>query len=96
MYIKRVSNSSVVLFPLICITLVILFSLQVIIQGFRSYRDQTCPEDFNPRHNIIGTLFYFFVLLDNELGFYKNKIFHFLSVGRNGSGKSNFFQGKTL
>ncbi|KAF5405707.1 hypothetical protein PHET_00673 [Paragonimus heterotremus] len=39
---------------------------KVIIQGFRSYRDQTCPEEFSPNHNII--------------------------VGRNGSGKSNFFQ----
>jgi len=38
---------------------------QVIIQGFRSYRDQTVIEPFSPRHNVI--------------------------VGRNGSGKSNFF-----
>ncbi|KAL3314761.1 Structural maintenance of chromosomes protein 3 [Cichlidogyrus casuarinus] len=39
---------------------------KVIIQGFRSYRDQTVTEEFSPHHNII--------------------------VGRNGSGKSNFFQ----
>ncbi|KAK7110449.1 structural maintenance of chromosomes protein 3-like [Littorina saxatilis] len=38
---------------------------QVIIQGFRSYRDQTVVEPFSPKHNVI--------------------------VGRNGSGKSNFF-----
>lgn len=38
---------------------------QVIIQGFRSYKDQTIVEPFSPRHNVI--------------------------VGRNGSGKSNFF-----
>ncbi|KAI0216956.1 Structural maintenance of chromosomes protein 3 [Lamellibrachia satsuma] len=38
---------------------------QVIIQGFRSYRDQTIVEPFSSRHNVI--------------------------VGRNGSGKSNFF-----
>jgi len=38
---------------------------QVIIQGFRSYRDQTVVEPFSSKHNII--------------------------VGRNGSGKSNFF-----
>ncbi|PAA80750.1 hypothetical protein BOX15_Mlig028690g1 [Macrostomum lignano] len=38
---------------------------KVIIQGFRSYRDQISPEEFSSRHNII--------------------------VGRNGSGKSNFF-----
>ncbi|XP_032229709.1 structural maintenance of chromosomes protein 3 [Nematostella vectensis] len=38
---------------------------QVIIQGFRSYRDQTIIEPFSSKHNVI--------------------------VGRNGSGKSNFF-----
>jgi len=38
---------------------------QVIIQGFRSYRDQTVIEPFSPKHNVV--------------------------VGRNGSGKSNFF-----
>lgn len=43
----------------------IMYIKQVIIQGFRSYRDQTIIEPFSPKHNII--------------------------VGRNGSGKSNFF-----
>ncbi|XP_028403208.1 structural maintenance of chromosomes protein 3-like [Dendronephthya gigantea] len=38
---------------------------QVIIQGFRSYRDQVIIDPFSPKHNVI--------------------------VGRNGSGKSNFF-----
>ncbi|KAI4138743.1 MAG: hypothetical protein L6R39_006635, partial [Caloplaca ligustica] len=38
---------------------------QIIIQGFKSYKDQTVIEPFSPRHNVI--------------------------VGRNGSGKSNFF-----
>uniref|UniRef100_A0A4W5PPP8 Structural maintenance of chromosomes protein n=1 Tax=Hucho hucho TaxID=62062 RepID=A0A4W5PPP8_9TELE len=38
---------------------------QVIIQGFRSYRDQTVVDPFSPKSNVI--------------------------VGRNGSGKSNFF-----
>ncbi|GLV31613.1 Structural maintenance of chromosomes 3 [Carabus blaptoides fortunei] len=38
---------------------------QVIIQGFKSYRDQTIVEPFDKRHNVV--------------------------VGRNGSGKSNFF-----
>ncbi|KAK6174533.1 hypothetical protein SNE40_017790 [Patella caerulea] len=38
---------------------------QMIIQGFRSYRDQTIIEPFSSKHNVI--------------------------VGRNGSGKSNFF-----
>ncbi|KAM0705819.1 hypothetical protein Q7P35_007179 [Cladosporium inversicolor] len=38
---------------------------QIIIQGFKSYKDQTIVEPFSPKHNVI--------------------------VGRNGSGKSNFF-----
>ncbi|KAF5286913.1 hypothetical protein FQA39_LY00446 [Lamprigera yunnana] len=38
---------------------------QMIIQGFKSYRDQTVVEPFDKRHNVV--------------------------VGRNGSGKSNFF-----
>ncbi|KAJ5908797.1 Chromosome segregation protein SudA [Penicillium taxi] len=38
---------------------------QIIIQGFKSYKDQTVIEPFSPKHNVI--------------------------VGRNGSGKSNFF-----
>lgn len=38
---------------------------QVIIQGFKSYREQTVLEPFDKRHNVV--------------------------VGRNGSGKSNFF-----
>ena len=42
-----------------------MFIKQVIIQGFKSYRDQTVVEPFDPGHNVV--------------------------VGRNGSGKSNFF-----
>ena len=38
---------------------------QIIVQGFKSYRDQTIIEPFDPGHNVV--------------------------VGRNGSGKSNFF-----
>lgn len=38
---------------------------QIIIQGFKSYREQTVVEPFDKRHNVV--------------------------VGRNGSGKSNFF-----
>ncbi|XP_055912358.1 structural maintenance of chromosomes protein 3 [Eupeodes corollae] len=38
---------------------------QIIIQGFKSYKDQTVVEPFDKRHNVV--------------------------VGRNGSGKSNFF-----
>lgn len=28
--------------------------VQVIIQGFRSYRDQTVVDPFSPKHNVIG------------------------------------------
>ncbi|KAG2211831.1 hypothetical protein INT47_004517 [Mucor saturninus] len=38
---------------------------QIIIQGFKSYKDQTTIDPFSPQHNVV--------------------------VGRNGSGKSNFF-----
>lgn len=41
------------------------FFFQIIIQGFKSYREQTIVEPFDKRHNVV--------------------------VGRNGSGKSNFF-----
>lgn len=43
------------------------FLPQIIIQGFKSYREQTVVEPFDKRHNVV--------------------------VGRNGSGKSNFFYG---
>ncbi|TKA25346.1 hypothetical protein B0A50_06250 [Salinomyces thailandicus] len=42
-----------------------MFIKQIVIQGFKSYKDQTIIEPFSPKHNVI--------------------------VGRNGSGKSNFF-----
>ncbi|KAJ6669057.1 hypothetical protein lerEdw1_007866 [Lerista edwardsae] len=48
---------------------------QVIIQGFRSYRDQTIVDPFSSKHNVIG-----------KFGLYS-------VLGRNGSGKSNFFYG---
>lgn len=28
--------------------------LQVIIHGFKSYREQTVVEPFDPRHNVVG------------------------------------------
>ena len=31
---------------------------QVIIEGFRSYREQTVIEPFSPRHNVIGKIFF--------------------------------------
>jgi structural maintenance of chromosome 3 (chondroitin sulfate proteoglycan 6) len=61
---------------------------QVIIQGFKSYREQTVVEPFHPGHNVVGTCTYmsmFSTLLLNTLC---------ILVGRNGSGKSNFFYGK--
>jgi len=33
---------------------IVLFLSQVIIQGFRSYRDQTVVEPFSSGHNVIG------------------------------------------
>lgn len=33
---------------------VLLVCVQVIIQGFRSYRDQTVVDPFSPKHNVIG------------------------------------------
>ncbi|KAI9234873.1 MAG: hypothetical protein BYD32DRAFT_74798 [Podila humilis] len=42
-----------------------MFIKQIIIQGFKSYKDQTITEPFSGQHNVV--------------------------VGRNGSGKSNFF-----
>lgn len=51
----------------VCENVILPLFLQVIIQGFKSYRDQTVVEPFDKRHNVV--------------------------VGRNGSGKSNFFYG---
>ena len=126
--------------------------LQVIIQGFRSYRDQTIIEPFSPKHNIIGRYCYLLVpamvrsvadlescycfiifaavivwgrhcatsvsaacfivaLKDNELFMWDLTragiwlimfslqclvtVFLLSLVGRNGSGKSNFFFGES-
>lgn len=52
------------IFQCILFTFSLIFS-QIIIQGFKSYREQTVVEPFDKRHNVV--------------------------VGRNGSGKSNFF-----
>lgn len=35
------------------------FYNQVIIQGFKSYREQTVVEPFDPRHNVVGMYNYF-------------------------------------
>lgn len=39
------------------------FFFQLIIQGFRSYKEQTCVEPFSPRHNVIGKWELFFSLI---------------------------------
>ena len=31
-----------------------MFIKQVVIEGFRSYREQTVVDPFSPRHNVIG------------------------------------------
>lgn len=31
--------------------------LQIIIQGFKSYREQTVIDPFDPRHNVVGMYF---------------------------------------
>ena len=103
---------------------------QVIIQGFRSYRDQTVVDPFSPKHNVIGELcsvcsfwLHFLIVAVLFLSFDpihvntatalpvswldgESKIsvavvelshiwlFYPIIVGRNGSGKSNFFYGK--
>lgn len=59
---------------------------QVIISGFKSYRDETIIEPFSSRHNVIGL----FSLFLNWLLFLQPS-FVLFAVGRNGSGKSNFF-----
>lgn len=58
---------------------------QVIIQGFRSYRDETIIEPFSSRYNIIG----------KRPDVFSRSCSHrsTLLVGRNGCGKSNFFFG---
>ena len=33
-----------------------LLILQIIIQGFKSYREQTIIDPFDPRHNVVGKL----------------------------------------
>lgn len=62
------------------------YLVQVIIQGFKSYKDQTTIDPFSPKHNVIGKRF-------SKLSTGK---LTFAIVGRNGSGKSNFFAGKTV
>lgn len=32
----------------------ILYFFQIIIQGFKSYREQTVIDPFDPRHNVVG------------------------------------------
>lgn len=63
LYCVGLSKITITTIIIICIC-----NFQIIIQGFKSYKDQTIVEPFDKRHNVV--------------------------VGRNGSGKSNFFYGK--
>lgn len=66
MYIKQVRNPSCIdYYPVMgggtsgyCKPARVLVPVQVIIQGFRSYRDQTIVDPFSPRHNVISEYMY--------------------------------------
>ena len=49
MYIKQVSRIKIISFKTYYYN-----CAQVIIQGFRSYKDQTVIEPFSPKHNVIS------------------------------------------
>ena len=60
--------------------------MKVILHGFRSYRDQTVIDPFSPKNNVVGES------LANTVKI-SFTVFLVFPVGRNGSGKSNFFYG---
>ncbi|GJW53867.1 structural maintenance of chromosomes protein 3 [Tanacetum coccineum] len=63
---------------------------QVIIEGFKSYKEQVATEDFSPKVNCVGMILFHIIAYSRFLTLYLygeyQKIF-----GANGSGKSNFF-----
>ena len=70
---------------------------QVIIQGFKSYRDQTRTDPFSDKINVIGEHSRRNVQLAAHVlhpRIYRNMVLPAHAVGANGSGKSNFFDGK--
>jgi AAA15 family ATPase/GTPase len=67
----------------------------IVIRGFKSYKDEVRMDDLSPKHNAIG----------NRLLFAKPRLSVVVLcccsiscpiVGRNGTGKSNFFDGKAV
>ena len=63
--------------------------MKVILHGFRSYRDQTVIEPFSPKNNVVGECVCWNRVNTTPLFF----CIIIYTVGRNGSGKSNFFYG---
>lgn len=51
------------------------FCDQVIIQGFKSYREQTVVEPFDPRHNVVGMCIYFIYIILTVYNMFFNQIY---------------------
>lgn len=51
------------------------FCDQVIIQGFKSYREQTVVEPFDPRHNVVGMCIYFIYIILMVYNMFFNQIY---------------------
>lgn len=68
---------------------------QVIVEGFKCYKDRIEAEPFSPRHNVVGAPSAahraYAKLASSEPAMAAR-----LAVGANGSGKSNFFAGPSL
>ncbi|KAJ3340772.1 Structural maintenance of chromosomes protein 3 [Gonapodya sp. JEL0774] len=67
---------------------------EVTISGFKSYKNQTTLEEFDPGHNVIGDVTTPGAAFDRKsllLGPFSLNLSALRVVGRNGSGKSNFF-----
>ena len=72
---------------------------QVIIEGFKTYKDQTIAEPFSPKINTIGETRLAEVAKHALLRCARHQLVLPLlcvAVGPNGSGKSNFFHGTQL
>jgi len=69
-----------------------LLAVQVIIEGFKSYKDQTIAEPFSNKINTVGTSFGAACALECAVTHAELTMFCY-AVGANGSGKSNFFHG---
>ena len=67
----------------------------MIIEGFKTYRDQTIAEPFSPKINTIGKAGQAEVAKHALLRCAMHQLLC-VAVGPNGSGKSNFFHGTHL